>query len=94
MSQRILVGISPEFRICGNDSYGSRQCIKPRCPTVHTMRKLSSKALNRFRLCLTEAPYGKEKKNARESGTYDELIENNGKFAELVERQRLDVEAD
>lgn len=29
-----------------------------------------------------------------ESGTYDELIEKNGKFAELVERQRLDVDAD
>lgn len=27
-----------------------------------------------------------------ESGTYDELIEMNGKFADLVERQRLDVE--
>ena len=26
-----------------------------------------------------------------EDGTYDELIEKNGKFAELVERQRLDV---
>lgn len=29
-----------------------------------------------------------------ESGTYDELIEKNGRFAELVERQRLDVDAD
>ena len=26
-----------------------------------------------------------------ENGTYDELIEKNGYFAELVERQRLDI---
>jgi ABC-type multidrug transport system fused ATPase/permease subunit len=26
-----------------------------------------------------------------EDGTYDELIEKGGRFAELVERQRLDV---
>ena len=32
-----------------------------------------------------------EKGKIREDGTYDELIALNGKFAELVERQRLDV---
>ena len=29
-----------------------------------------------------------------EEGTYEELIEKNGKFAELVARQRLDIDAD
>ena len=28
-----------------------------------------------------------------EQGTYDELIKLNGKFAELVERQRLDTDS-
>ncbi len=32
-----------------------------------------------------------EKGKIVEDGTYDELIEKNGKFAELVERQRLDI---
>ena len=31
--------------------------------------------------------------NIAESGTYEELIAQGGKFAELVERQRLDTEA-
>ena len=32
-----------------------------------------------------------EKGKIVEDGTYDELIAKNGKFAELVERQRLDI---
>ena len=32
-----------------------------------------------------------EKGQIVEDGTYDELIAKNGKFAELVERQRLDT---
>lgn len=32
-----------------------------------------------------------EKGKIVEDGTYDELVEKNGKFAELVERQRLDI---
>ena len=34
-----------------------------------------------------------ENGNIAESGTYEELIARGGKFAELVERQRLDTEA-
>ena len=29
-----------------------------------------------------------------ESGTYDELIEKNGAFADLVERQRIDIKTE
>ena len=32
-----------------------------------------------------------DKGNIKEDGTYDELIEKNGLFAELVARQRIDV---
>ena len=35
-----------------------------------------------------------DKGNIIEDGTYDELIEQNGFFAELVERQRIDIDAD
>ena len=57
---------------------------KLKCTRIVIAHRLSTiKQCDRI-ICL-------EKGKIVEDGTYDELIEKNGKFAELVERQRLDI---